>query len=262
MRAARWVPPAYLAPEQIEGGSIDGRADVYSLGCLLYECLTAEAPFSVARGWPWPGRTWRKSHHAQAIFRNELPQAIDEVIRKAMAKEPDGSLPDLCRVDRRGRGGARASQAVGRRWTQVHVIDAVATLVVLAGVLVAALVLDERRPRASRRRHCRHARPHRSRDQQGHGGRRCRPETLCDRRRWSRRLGLQRRRPIGLGDQPRNRRPSGTRQGSSPRPVTGFLQGRCSPLTPQAPGSSASTSAGGRISRGCSRGHAGNARIG
>ena len=29
----------YVPPEQIEGGTIDGRADVYSLGCVLFECL-------------------------------------------------------------------------------------------------------------------------------------------------------------------------------------------------------------------------------
>ena len=36
---------AYISPEQIEGGAIDSRADVYSLGCMLFECLTGQAPF-------------------------------------------------------------------------------------------------------------------------------------------------------------------------------------------------------------------------
>jgi hypothetical protein len=81
--------PAYLAPEQIEGGSIDGRADVYSLGGLLYECLTGEAPF--ARGSPL-AVAWahlEEEPPSASERRPELPEAIDAVIRKAMAKVPD-----------------------------------------------------------------------------------------------------------------------------------------------------------------------------
>jgi YVTN family beta-propeller protein len=81
--------PAYLAPEQIEGGPVDGRADVYSLGCVLYECLTGEAPFvhgsRLAVAW-----AHLEEEPPSASARDSgLPDAIDAVLRGAMAKSPD-----------------------------------------------------------------------------------------------------------------------------------------------------------------------------
>jgi hypothetical protein len=79
--------PAYLAPEQIDGGQIDGRTDVYSLGCLLYECLTGQAPFAGSRlAVAWAHL--EEEPPSARERRHELPEAIDAVIRKAMAKEP------------------------------------------------------------------------------------------------------------------------------------------------------------------------------
>jgi YVTN family beta-propeller protein len=81
--------PAYLAPEQIEGGPIDGRTDVYTLGCLLFECLTGETPFvrdsRLAVAWAH----LEEEPPRASDRRPELRQAIDAVIRKAMAKEPE-----------------------------------------------------------------------------------------------------------------------------------------------------------------------------
>jgi Protein kinase domain len=81
--------PAYLAPEQIEHGPVDGRADVYSLGCLLHECLTGEAPFPrgsrLAVAW---AHLEEEPPRATAL-NPELPEGIDAVIRKGMAKDRD-----------------------------------------------------------------------------------------------------------------------------------------------------------------------------
>jgi len=81
--------PAYLAPEQIEGGPVDGRADVYSLGCLLYECLTGAPPFvgpsRLAVAW---AHLEEEPPRISARDRR-LPEALDDVVRKAMAKKPE-----------------------------------------------------------------------------------------------------------------------------------------------------------------------------
>jgi hypothetical protein len=81
--------PAYLAPEQLEGRPADPRTDVYSLGCVLFECLTGEPVFvresRLAVAWAHleeePPRPSRR--------RAGLSEAIDGVLGRALAKEPD-----------------------------------------------------------------------------------------------------------------------------------------------------------------------------
>jgi YVTN family beta-propeller protein len=83
----------YSAPEQFEGKSLDGRADVYSLGCVVYECLTGEIPY-------------RRDNQAAMVYahlmaerpkvterRPQLPGAIDPVVARAMARSPDDRYP-------------------------------------------------------------------------------------------------------------------------------------------------------------------------
>jgi hypothetical protein len=80
--------PAYLAPEQLEGGPVDGSADLYSLGCLLYECLTGEVVFPrgsrLAVAWAHLEDEPPKPSRAQP----ELPASIDAIVGQALAKEP------------------------------------------------------------------------------------------------------------------------------------------------------------------------------
>ncbi|MEA2485747.1 MAG: hypothetical protein QOD46_858, partial [Actinomycetota bacterium] len=83
----------YIAPEQIEGKTVDRRSDIYSLGCVMYQCLTGYRPFDlendVAVLWahlnkPVPPITDR---------RPDLPKALNEVVAKAMAKAPQQRYP-------------------------------------------------------------------------------------------------------------------------------------------------------------------------
>jgi serine/threonine-protein kinase len=79
----------YAAPEQIEGRPLDGRTDVYSLGCVLFECLTGQVPYprdsDMAVLWAHMSQPPPKVTEGKP----DLPAAIDEVVAKAMAKSSD-----------------------------------------------------------------------------------------------------------------------------------------------------------------------------
>ncbi|WP_371539818.1 serine/threonine-protein kinase [Streptomyces sp. NBC_00466] len=81
--------PHYMSPEQIGGGEVDHRSDLYSLGCVLYEIATGAPPFDLDDAWavlvghrdtvPEPPR----SH------RSELPEFLDRAVLDLLAKTPD-----------------------------------------------------------------------------------------------------------------------------------------------------------------------------
>jgi tRNA A-37 threonylcarbamoyl transferase component Bud32/CheY-like chemotaxis protein len=79
----------YVAPEQIEGGQVDARTDVYSLACLLFHCLTGDVPFvrdtDVAVIYAHLSETPPKL----TDVRPELPVGLDAVIAKALDKNPE-----------------------------------------------------------------------------------------------------------------------------------------------------------------------------
>jgi serine/threonine protein kinase len=80
----------YVAPEQIEGNDPDARGDVYGLACVLFEMLTGTPPFGDQKG--GMAKMWAHVNAEPPSVlqrRPEVPPALDEVIRQAMAKAPD-----------------------------------------------------------------------------------------------------------------------------------------------------------------------------
>jgi YVTN family beta-propeller protein len=119
--------PAYVAPEQIRGDRVDGRADQYALACVFYECLAGEPPF-------------RRASEVAMLFAHledePLPLAspLDPVFAKALAKDPSeryATCEDFGRAARDALLGAEPRATWRRR----------VLLVGLAAVLAAAVAI-------------------------------------------------------------------------------------------------------------------------
>ena len=97
----------YMAPERFGRGPVDRRVDVYSLGCVLYECLTASKPFA---GTDLPALMYAHLHTpppSVGAGAPAVPAALDAVIAAAMAKAPEDRYPTA------GALAAAARSAIG-----------------------------------------------------------------------------------------------------------------------------------------------------
>lgn len=91
--------PAYMSPEQLMGDrEADGRSDIYSLGCVLYEMLTGKPPFVGKEGFV---KRFTELPPRPSIVRKEVPVWLDAVVLKALARQPEerfGRAEDLVRA--------------------------------------------------------------------------------------------------------------------------------------------------------------------
>jgi tetratricopeptide (TPR) repeat protein len=80
--------PAYMSPEQASGGLVDARSDQYSLGCLLYEMLAGEPPFTGPTAQSIVARRLAEAPRPVRSVRPAVPAAIERVVLKALERVP------------------------------------------------------------------------------------------------------------------------------------------------------------------------------
>jgi tRNA A-37 threonylcarbamoyl transferase component Bud32 len=80
--------PNYMSPEQARGAKVDARSDLFSLGCVLYECLTGVRPFEAESVTAILVRILTEEPPPVDFDATGLPHAVGDVLRSAMAKDP------------------------------------------------------------------------------------------------------------------------------------------------------------------------------
>jgi len=133
--------PGYMSPEQATGAmQLDGRSDVYSLGCVLYEMLAGHPPFLGTTAQEILARHSLDAVPPLRTIRPELPQAVEHAVRKALAKSP---------ADRWGSPAALSEAlalAVAPPSVRKRAARAIGLVAVGASLLAAGYALFSRRP--------------------------------------------------------------------------------------------------------------------
>ena len=115
--------PAYMAPEQWLGGDIDGRADLYSLGIVLYQLLTGSVPFTAPTSEGLMRQHLDMPAPSLSSRRPGLPPGLEDVVQTALAKEPDARYRHAGEFKAALEAAVRLAHAPGPP-TQTHLASA------------------------------------------------------------------------------------------------------------------------------------------
>ena len=82
--------PAYMSPEQVKEHTLDHQTDIYSMGVVMYHLLTGRLPFQAANNFSLIYQITNVEPEPPSAFRPEIPQAVEAIVRHAMAKDLTG----------------------------------------------------------------------------------------------------------------------------------------------------------------------------
>ncbi len=124
--------PAYMSPEQIDGSKyLDGRTDIYSLGCVLFEMLVGEPPFRGATLTAVIANRLSSPVPSARAFRELVPEAVDAAVKKAMSPLPADRFATAAQFSEALGTSATVAIAVGAAQAMVQEIVAAKSVAVL-----------------------------------------------------------------------------------------------------------------------------------
>lgn len=131
--------PRYMSPEQASGKSVDQRADIYSLGIVMFEMLTGKHPYGAADGIEVITDHITKPAPSLRSFSRSVPASLEPIVAKALAKNPDERFQSMSQLKnallsvRKGEDPALAQKKQGRLGRREFAL--------MGGALVAVAIL-------------------------------------------------------------------------------------------------------------------------
>src|SRR6185503_16016623 len=93
--------PGYMPPEQARGAKTDHRADIYGVGAMLYRAVTGKLPFDSDDASEALSMVLTEEPPRPRSVQPSIPEALELVIQKAMAKDPEDRYPSMAELDER-----------------------------------------------------------------------------------------------------------------------------------------------------------------